>query len=668
MSESSLRSRVAAYAIAAAFIAGILLEAVILAAKIADDSSFVFLAASHGAQWIRDPRPMEMALLPQGEDRSGFSKSFTVITPPASAVLRFRALKIATIQLDDRTVYAQDDAPGGWKQWREVDLKPYLAEGGHTLRFDVIHENGPPMLQAYCPELALYSGADWSASRDGATWSPAATANTIAPVPGSRAFPSSVASLLRTLPWTIPVFLIAAALRFAVLRGRIGSPRLDVWLLNAVRFGLIGGLAVLGINNLFRVPTWFGFDVVGHMEYIHYIAQFSRIPLAPDGWKMNEAPLFHLVSAVPYRFVYQGLTIEQNTMAMRVIPILCGLAQVEIGFRTARLVFPSQHAAQGIAAAFCALLPMNIYLSQFPSNQPFVGLWAAIAVYFAVRITVVRDSGHRWAELLLMGIAVGLAVLSKITALLVLPGVLLAAVIAALPAHGPLRLRRELFFAPAIVLVAVTAISGWYFARNLVALGSPFSVGYSESLDTVWRQDPGFRAPGQLLAFGEGLMHPVHACFVGYWDSLYSTFWSDGMISSGQVPPGYAYGDPLPPSVPPWDFELLGAATMLSLIPAVLILSGAARAVARPFAAVDRGTLLSLFLIGTHLAGMLYLYLSLPTVSAGKAAYLLNVLPCFGLLAAEGFSLAQRRPLLDAIIVGGVSAWGLASYLAFFAT
>jgi hypothetical protein len=381
---------------------------------------------------------------------------------------------------------------------------------------------------------------------------------------------------------------------------------------------------------------------------------------------MNEAPLFHLVSAIPYALLHAHLSMDGNILSMRYIPLLCGIAQAIIALRTLRLVFPGEALAQFLGALVCGLLPMNIYLSLYPSNQPFVGLWSALAVYFTLRQILDTREARSWAGPILVGLCLGLATLSKVTGLLAAPGALLGLAIAAARRPGG---RARAIAEPLVVLAIIALVSGWYFARNLIELGKPFSVGFDTALGTVWRQDPGFRAPGQLLTFGEGLWYSVMAGFVSFWDSLYSTFWSDGFISSGQVPPGYVYDAAAatrPPSVPPWDFRFLGAATLLSLGPVALILLGTARALARPRIAADRGTLLCLFWIGTHLAGMSYLYLSLPTVSAGKAAYALNVLPCVGVLVAQGVVTITRRPALSAIASGAIAAWACAVYAAFW--
>lgn len=654
--------RAAALLLAAAFAAGVFLEIGVFFAR-RNDPAFVFLADAGPAQWIRHDRPMEMALIELFDDSTGFRTVLNLETPPASAVLRFRALTHARILVGDREVYAESAAPENWKYWREIDLAPYLMPGENVLTVVATRANGPPLLQAVCTSLGLATGPAWLASRDNVQWAPAATANRIDPVPGSRAFPRSDSALLNVAIWLVPVFFAGATLRWAYLRGRIHISMAPI--LHAV---LLTALALLGLNAILRVPVWHGFDVIGHMEYIQFIVDHGRLPLAPDGWKMNEAPLFYLVAAIPYRFLYQHLTVEGNVIAMRVIPLLCALAQTEIALRTLRLVFPGHAFAQLGGAIICGLLPMNIYLSLFPSNQPFVGVWSALAVYFTLRHLYDRGTGPRWRTPLLAGLALGLAVLSKITGLLTAPGVLLGIASAAWMQRGTRSYSRALA-EPAIAFAAMTAVCGWYFVRNQLALGTPFSVGFSESLDTVWRQDPGFRAPGQLLTFGEALWYPVSAGFVSYWDSIYSTFWSDGFISSGQVPPDYtytAYHAPRPPSLPPWDFHFLCAGALLSLAPAGLILLGTFRTLARPAIAAERGTLLCLFWIGTHLAGMLYLYLTLPAVSAGKAAYLLNVLPCFGVLAAQGLVMLERRPVLSAAATGSLAAWAAANYAAFF--
>ncbi len=662
-----LTSRAAALVLAAVFACGLLLEGIALALR-AQDPAFVFLAKAGPAQWIRHGRPMEMALLPLGTDTTGFRVPLRIEAVLPESRLRFRALARAEVMIDGTSIFSERSVPANWKQWREVDLAPHLSPGDHVLTIVVRRDNGPPFLQAACAALRLATGPAWEASRDGVAWTAAATADRIAPVPGSRAFPRTDRALGSVALWLAPIFLLAAGARWAHLRGRIpaGWRRYAERAPAVVRAGLFAALAVLGLNAILRVPAWFGFDVVGHMEFIHYIVEKGRLPLAHEGWKMNEAPLFHLISSLPYRFIYTHLTVDQNVIAMRVIPLLCGLGQAEIALRTLRLVFPGRTHAQLLGAAVCGLLPMNLYLSFFPSNQPLVGLWSALAVYLTLRHLLDARPATRWAAPLLIGLCLGLAALSKVTGLLAAPGALLGIALAAGRRPGG---RLRLLVEPAIALAAMLAVCGWFFVRNQLALGTPFSVGFSESLDTVWRQDPGFRAPGQLLTFGEALWHPVSAGFVGFWDSLYSTFWSDGFISAGQVPPGYVYdatAGSRPSPVPPWDFRFLGAATLLSLGPATLMLMGGIRAVARPTVGIERGTLLCLFWIGSHLAGMSYLYLTLPMVSAGKAAYLLNVLPCFGVLLGQGLAMIERRPVLDALATGTVAAWGVASYAAFF--
>jgi len=46
---------------------------------------------------------------------------------------------------------------------------------------------------------------------------------------------------------------------------------------------------------------------------------------------------------------------------------------------------------------------------------------------------------------------------------------------------------------------------------------------------------------------------------------------------------------------------------------------------------------------------------------------LLNILPCFGVLAAQGWNLTQQSRWVNRAVLAGLTAWAAASYAAFFA-
>jgi len=150
---------------------------------------------------------------------------------------------------------------------------------------------------------------------------------------------------------------------------------------------------------------------------------------------------------------------------------------------------------QAIAALFCATLPSGILASSSAKNDYFMAMWLVASVYFAARF--VRSS--KTSDALACGAALGLALVTKATAYLFAPWLLIAVVATgAIPRARALTSRVLAGFASAVILALLLAllINTPQYARNFQLSGSilGFDSPYGDGLfrwknDTFgWRQ------------------------------------------------------------------------------------------------------------------------------------------------------------------------------------
>ena len=84
---------------------------------------------------------------------------------------------------------------------------------------------------------------------------------------------------------------------------------------------------------------------------------------------------------------------------------------------------PGKESLQVIGILLGGLLPMNLYMSQSLGNEPLVGCLTALLILLACQVfSGVRAATRETA--ILMGFILGLALLTKVTAILIVPPLL----------------------------------------------------------------------------------------------------------------------------------------------------------------------------------------------------------------------------------------------------
>ena len=607
------------------------------AAWIKMDPRVVFLSPARGAVWIRAGVSKDLAPEDAVDGPTTFRTRFETTQSQSSVALTLGALRSAQARVDGRPagepVFVESRA---WKSPARVELGP-LAAGPHELQIDVVDPMGPAALEAYCENPPIASGESWEVRVGTGPWAAARGLDRPWDHPILHAFPSAGAGLLRSLPALLPVFLLvfAAAWRRKA-SSLVPSPSTLRWILLVL-------WAILGLNDLRRLPTYVGFDALAHVRYLQTIALERRLPSPNEGWQTFQAPLYYILSAPLWNALSALAGFRLARFWIRVLPLLCGAVQIEAAYRCARTVFSSRLDLQRLVLLVAGLMPMNLYISQAVGNEPLAGALGAVAVALTLSF---RPGPRERRDLAALGTTLGLALLSKASALVVVPPVL---------GLVGLRLwRRGRAVEVSLAAMCAAAVSGWYYAGNALRYGTPIPSMFAEAF--VWWQEPGYRTPAQLLRFGAALTHPIYAGVNGLWDSLYSTLWMDGYLS-GVADPRIA---------PPWNYAFMFACGLFALVPTLAIAAGFWRLSARPRDDRDESLRFCGAVVGLYVAAIVYVYLRLPIYSAGKASYMLGATPCLALLAASGFDALSSRRAVRAALYAALACWAVSAYAAYF--
>jgi tetratricopeptide (TPR) repeat protein len=562
----------------------------------------------------------------------------------------------------------------------------FLKAGENEISVTVSNSLGPPALwlSLKWDKQALGSDPEWQVSLVGAAWQKAVLAAEPSAVrPGNPLFGRELVinSLRKTWPTLLLILLVSAIAiggsnRFLRLTSAAspdgaaraaGDHRVAVAPLAVLVVIIISWIALF-CNNLPQIAAPFGFDWGGHLDYINYILRKKALPLADDGWQMYQPPLYYVLSAFIIGPFGWSASADSAVLALRAVSALTGIAHVVLVFLCLRLLFPNQPGRQIVGLLLAGFLPANLCLSHHITNENLAALFVTAALYFSLRLLRAGTSSVRLT--VAAGACLGLALLTKFSAVLVLPvivGALAWNTVRSLKskvqspgtAEGGEETgdRRQRAGRIGVVLGVCAVVCGWHYARVWHRFGNPLIGNWDPRLPFAWWQDPGCHTGAWYGRFGEVLICPLFSSLTGFADGVYATLWGDGLCS------GSARMD----FRPQWNYDLMNAGYLLSILGTALLVAGAIVALVRFFRQPVAEWFLILGLVVAFAAGIGLMTLRVASYAQVKAFYALPALFPLCALAAAGWDfMVQKSGVFRPLLRVGFLAWAITVYAAFW--
>ncbi len=198
-------------------------------------------------------------------------------------------------------------------------------------------------------------------------------------------------------------------------------------------------------------------DEAAHVRYVRSLASGqlpSRASAALDksgkNYEWHQPPLY---------YAWATLFSPLGEKGLRLASILLGLVAISLIYATVRLIFPDEPILAIVSAGFAALLPTHIAILSTVNNDILLEVWFSLCLWLLAQCLLRGFSLWRAGWL---GVILGLALLTKVSALLLVPVALFALLLMWRGGESPLNLARGLAWTLTLMLL----LSGWWMVRN----------------------------------------------------------------------------------------------------------------------------------------------------------------------------------------------------------
>ncbi|HIB87514.1 TPA: hypothetical protein EYO57_09955 [Candidatus Poribacteria bacterium] len=571
-----------------------------------------FLRPALRGKWITHPNPPIDFQQSSTCPNVIFYRDFQLDEIPEKEKIRVTAMRSFWIRVNNEPI--PFDPPNSWKSSIHINLVPYLQSGQNTIRIQVGGPKNPPALLVEGRRL-LRSGENWQVALKPDLSDLSAASIALQDEHYLNSNPNPIRQSTFFVFYLIG-FLAYSVLGVVVLFIRPNETKFDqdtnLWKKHGFCFLLFLIAVIIQLHNVSTYAhTRSHFDWQGHVDYIQHIATHWKIPIATDGWEMFQPPLYYLISAVILK------TSGGSLKAVQIFTTLTGLGNLLFSWFLLCQVFPTQTRKRNLGFSVIAMLPMGFYMNSMVSNEIFSGSVISGTIVLSTYLLFKKGLTSYKASILI-GLASGLGLLSKYTALFVLLSLLLLL--------GLRFITRQITWKRIVTVICTVSLTcGWLYGRNIVRFGDPFIGNWDEASGFHYEQSPGYRNVQFYTQFGSVFYHlPVRSRWVSFWDGKYGSMWTD------------THGTFLNLSNP--TTQLLGSLSLwLALLPTLAIVFGFGYAIKflirhewnHPYFVMVTTSVLTIL-------SLVSFTMEIPTYSTIKAFFFLSMIPIIGVFAALG--------------------------------
>ncbi|MCE5324515.1 hypothetical protein LLG46_14540 [bacterium] len=272
-----------------------------------------------------------------------------------------------------------------------------------------------------------------------------------------------------------------------------------------------------GIIYSLVLPLGLSPDEAAHVKYIKYMARTGSLPIwKPDGggeagYESQHPPLMYATGAVVYR-ASSFLPENWRWQILRWYSLLIGVCLFWVARGFFLDYFKDHNELALVPLAALSVTPLVLEYSSYPNPDIMCALWSTLAFWMAMRVA--RGTARR-SDQVILSIALGLGLLTKLTALSMVPVVVLAYIFA--PAAEASKRWEKCRLGIFGTFLAAMILAGWWYYRN----GLLYHVVFPHTISSVL---PGW--PLLLVSGKAGLL---------IWTTLFGTFGSS-FVELGWMP------------------------------------------------------------------------------------------------------------------------------------